>query len=146
PAIARHGGRVVKLMGDGILAEFASVVEAVACAAEVQQAMAGRDMALRIGIHIGDVIAEGDDIYGDGVNIAARLEGIAEPGGICLSRHAYEQVDGKLPLSYRELGPQTLKNIPRPVDVFAVDIAGARTAEFDPAGVPPKVEYCRAPD
>ena len=92
PAIARHHGRIVKLMGDGLLAEFASVVEAVDCAAEIQREMAARNagaankrsMVLRIGVHLGDVIVEGDDLYGDGVNIAARLEGIAEPGGICI--------------------------------------------------------------
>jgi class 3 adenylate cyclase/pimeloyl-ACP methyl ester carboxylesterase len=154
PAIARHGGRIVKLMGDGILAEFASAVEAVACADEVQKEMAvrnagaapGRGMQLRIGIHIGDVIAEGDDIYGDGVNIAARLEAVAEPGGICLSRQAYEQVDGRLSLTYRELGPQTLKNIPRPVEVYAIQMSAQVEAAFDPTGVPQKIEDCRAPD
>ena len=102
PAVARHHGRVVKLMGDGVLAEFASVVEAVACAAEVQRDMAtwnraasGKErMTFRIGVHLGDVIAENDDIYGDGVNIAARLEGVAEPGDICISRQAFDQIDG----------------------------------------------------
>jgi class 3 adenylate cyclase/pimeloyl-ACP methyl ester carboxylesterase len=154
PAVARHGGRIVKLMGDGILIEFGSVVEAVACAAEVQKEMATRNaggpaaghMAFRIGVHIGDVIAEGDDIYGDGVNIAARLEGLAEAGGICLSRQVYEQVDGKLPLTFRTLGSQTLKNIPRPIEVYAVEIGGASSAEFDPTSVLQKIEYCRAPD
>jgi class 3 adenylate cyclase/pimeloyl-ACP methyl ester carboxylesterase len=154
PAVARHGGRVVKLMGDGILIEFGSVVEAVACAAEVQTEMAVRNagapadrrMVLRIGIHIGDVIADGDDIYGDGVNIAARLEGVAEPGGICLSRQAHEHVDGKLPLTYRELGPQVLKNITRPIDVYAVETGDAPGAAYDPRSTPQKIEYCRAPD
>ena len=98
PAIARHRGRVVKLMGDGILAEFTSVVEAVECAADIQRGMAERNsaaapsgrMEFRIGVHLGDVIVENGDIYGDGVNIAARLEGIAEPGGIRLSRQAFD--------------------------------------------------------
>ena len=154
PAVARHGGRIVKLMGDGILAEFGSVVEAVACAAEVQKEMAARNaktpsgqkMSLRIGVHIGDVIVEGDDIYGDGVNVAARLEGLAAPGGICLSRQVHEQVDGKLPLSYRDLGPQTLKNIPKPVAVYAVELAADAETEFDPKTAKQEVKYCRAPD
>ena len=96
PAIAKHRGRTVKLMGDGLLAEFSSVVESVDCAAEIQRTMAARNggsrgdrqMAFRIGVHLGDVIVEGDDLYGDGVNIAARLEGIAERGGVCISRQA----------------------------------------------------------
>src|SRR6266498_3094427 len=99
PAIAGHHGRVVKLMGDGILAEFGSVVDAVECAAEIQREMAARNaevgddrrMGFRIGVHLGDVIVEGEDIYGDGVNIAARLESLAETGGICISRQAYDQ-------------------------------------------------------
>jgi adenylate cyclase len=119
PAIAKHRGRTVKLMGDGLLAEFSSVVESVDCAAEIQRTMAARNggsrgdrqMAFRIGVHLGDVIVEGDDLYGDGVNIAARLEGIAERGGVCISRQAYDQVQNKLALGYRSLGPQHLKNI-----------------------------------
>jgi class 3 adenylate cyclase/pimeloyl-ACP methyl ester carboxylesterase len=159
PAIARHRGRIVKLMGDGLLAEFGSVVEAVECAAEIQEAVATRDaplaadrrMALRIGVHLGDVMADGDDIFGDGVNIAARLEGIAEPGGICISRQAYDQVDGKLNFGFRGLGPRTLKNIARPVEVFAVDIGGAegpRPATESAATPSPTqdVRYCRASD
>src|SRR5690242_1817096 len=105
PTIAKHRGRTVKLMGDGLLAEFSSIVEGVDCAAEIQRAMAARNagqgsrqMAFRIGVHLGDVIVEGDDLYGDGVNIAARLEGIAECGGICISRQAYDQVQKKLAL------------------------------------------------
>jgi class 3 adenylate cyclase/pimeloyl-ACP methyl ester carboxylesterase len=147
PAIARHHGRIVKLMGDGLLAEFASVVEAVDCAAEIQREMAARNagnkrsMVFRIGVHLGDVIVEGDDLYGDGVNIAARLEGIAEPGGICISRQAYDQVQKKLSLGYRSLGPQNLKNIPDPVDAFAINGDGlAVTDERQEIG------YCRAPD
>jgi adenylate cyclase len=113
-------------MGDGLLAEFSSVVEGVSCAAEVQRAMAARNagspghrqMAFRIGVHLGDVIVEDDDLYGDGVNIAARLEGIAQHGGICISRQAYDQVQKKIALGYRSLGPQNLKNIPEPIEVF----------------------------
>jgi len=155
PAIARHHGRVVKLMGDGILAEFGSVVEAVECAAEIQREMAARNagvsddrrLGFRIGVHLGDVIVEGDDIYGDGVNIAARLESLAETGGICISRQAYDQVDGKLALEFRELGPQHLKNIPKPVEAFAVGGAAAtRMPERAPANLQQEIRYCRARD
>ena len=155
PSIARHRGRIVKLMGDGILAEFDSVVEAVACAVEVQRAMAERNrgapdghrMLFRIGVHLGDVIVDGDDIYGDGGNIAARLEGLAEAGGIGISRQAYDQVDGKLVLNCRALGPQNLKNIAKPVEVYAVDLDGtAAAAPGDPENIELKVDYCRAPD
>jgi class 3 adenylate cyclase/pimeloyl-ACP methyl ester carboxylesterase len=153
PAVGKYGGRVVKLMGDGILAEFTSVVAAVECAAEVQRDMAQRNrgksearrMRLRIGIHLGDVITDADDIYGDGVNIAARLEALAEIGGICISGQVYDQVDGKLPLSFRALGAQTLKNIAKPVEVYAVDI-GEAGAAADPGQMELKVDYCRAPD
>ncbi len=149
PAITRHHGRIVKLMGDGLLAEFASVVEAVDCAAEIQREMAARNagaankrpMIFRIGVHLGDVIVEGDDIYGDGVNIAARLEGIAEPGGICISRQAYDQVQKKLALGYRSLGPQNLKNIPDPVEAFAIKGDGLAAADDKQ-----EIRYCRAPD
>lgn len=147
PAIARHHGRIVKLMGDGLLAEFASVVEAVDCAAEFQREMAARNaankhaMIFRVGVHLGDVIAEGEDLYGDGVNIAVRLEGIADPGGICISRQAYDQVHKKLALGYQRLGPQHLKNIPEPVDAFA--IKGDGLAAIDARQ---EIHYCRAPD
>lgn len=149
PAITRHHGRIVKLMGDGLLAEFASVVEAVDCAAEIQREMAARNaggankrpMIFRIGVHLGDVIVEGDDIYGDGVNIAARLEGIAEPGGICISRQAYDQVQKKLALGYRSLGPQQLKNIPDPVEAYAIKGDGLAAADERQ-----EIHYCRAPD
>jgi class 3 adenylate cyclase/pimeloyl-ACP methyl ester carboxylesterase len=153
PAIKRHRGRIVKLIGDGILAEFGSVVEAVECAAEIQREMGTRNreapidhrMLLRIGLHLGDIMIDGDDIYGDGVNIAARLEGIAEAGGICISRQAYDHVEGKLPLTCRSLGPQKLKNIPKPVEVYAIDLDGAGAAE-PVASTQLKVAYCRAPD
>jgi class 3 adenylate cyclase/pimeloyl-ACP methyl ester carboxylesterase len=147
PAIGRHHGRIVKLMGDGLLAEFASVVEAVDCAAEIQREMAARNagnkrpMILRIGVHLGDVIVEGDDLYGDGVNIAARLEGIADPGGVCISRQAYDQVQRKLSLGYRSLGPQNLKNIPDPVEVFAIKGDGLAAADDRQ-----EIRYCRSPD
>lgn len=155
PAIGRHRGRIVKLMGDGILAEFGSVVEAVECAAAIQREIAARNagvsddrqLGFRIGVHLGDVIVEGDDIYGDGVNIAARLESLAETGGICISRQAYDQVDGKLALEFRELGPQHLKNIPKPVEAFAIGGAAAtRAPERAPANLQQEIRYCRARD
>jgi len=155
PTIERHRGRIVKLMGDGILAEFGSVVEAVACATEVQHQMevrnrsvpADRRMLLRMGVHLGDIIIDGDDIYGDGVNIAARLEGIAENGGVCISRQAYDQIDGKLPVNCRPLGSQKLKNIPKPVEVYAIEVGGADAASrIDADSIKLNVNYCRAPD
>ncbi len=140
PRLARHHGRMVKLMGDGALVEFASVVDAVTCAVDIQQAMnqraagqAERDRILyRIGINVGDVVVEGSDILGDGVNIAARLEGLAEPGGICISAKVYDEVHTKLAFSYDDLGKQRLKNIQEPVRVFAVR-AGA-PADHDGTG------------
>lgn len=149
PGIAKHRGRIVKLMGDGLLAEFASAVEGVDCAAEIQRAMAARNagtpgarqMAFRIGVHVGDIIVEGDDIYGDGVNIAARLEGVAERGGISISRQAYDQVEKKLPLGYRSLGRQQLKNIPEPIEVFSIHGDGLATANDRQ-----EIRYCRTAD
>jgi class 3 adenylate cyclase len=125
--VAKHGGRLVKTTGDGVLLESPSVVDAVECAVAVQAAMAQRNegipqdrrMLFRIGINLGDILIEGDDILGDGVNVAARLEGIAEPGGICVSSSAYDQVRGKVPVDFTDLGEQTLKNIDRPVRVYA---------------------------
>jgi class 3 adenylate cyclase/pimeloyl-ACP methyl ester carboxylesterase len=157
PAIARHRGRIVKLMGDGLLAEFGGVVEAVECAAEIQAALAERDaplaedrrMAMRIGVHLGDVMAEGGDIFGDGVNIAARLQAIVEPGGIRLSRQAFDLIDGKSKLAFRSLGPQSLKNIARPVEVFAADRTGTGATRPAVAATPAltqEVRYCRASD
>ncbi|MCH8002220.1 MAG: tetratricopeptide repeat protein [Proteobacteria bacterium] len=126
PKIAGGRGRIVKLMGDGLLAEFPSVVEAVRCAVDIQQDMAGREadlpderrIRLRIGVNLGDIIVEGSDIYGDGVNVAARLEGLAEPGGICISGKVYEEVRNKLPTAFEDLGEQEVKNIREPVRVY----------------------------
>src|SRR6201995_3643346 len=126
--VAKHGGRLVKTTGDGVLLEFPSVVDAVECAVAVQAVMAERNegvpqdrrMLFRIGINLGDVLIEGDDILGEGVNIAARLEAIAEPGGICVSASAYEHVYGKVTVEFTDLGEQRLKNIIRPVRAFAV--------------------------
>jgi pimeloyl-ACP methyl ester carboxylesterase len=134
-------------MGDGLLAEFASVVEAVDCAAEIQREMAARNagtkrpIVFRVGVHLGDVIVEGDDLYGDGVNIAARLESIAEPGSICISRQAYDRVRKHLSLDYRSLGLQNLKNIPDPIEAFAVRGDGLAVADERQ-----EIRYCRASD
>jgi class 3 adenylate cyclase/TolB-like protein/Flp pilus assembly protein TadD len=134
PTIARHNGRIFKATGDGLLVEFASVVDAVGCAVAIQRAMlafnagihADRQIVLRIGINVGDIIVDGDDIFGDGVNVAARLEALCEPGGVCISRSANDQVRNKLSLAFADLGPQTVKNIAQSVGVFglaAKDIA-----------------------
>ena len=128
PKIAEHVGRIVKTTGDGLLVEFSSVVDAVRCAVEVQRAMAERNVGVpaakrlefRIGINVGDIIIDGDDIFGDGVNVAARLEGLAEPGGICVSRVVRDQVLDKLGFSFEDLGPKEVKNIVRPVEVYRV--------------------------
>jgi class 3 adenylate cyclase len=128
PKIKEHRGRVVKNTGDGMLAEFASVVDAVRCAVEMQRAMADRNaetvedrrITFRIGINLGDVIAEEDDIYGDGVNVAARLQALAEPGGICISRVVRDQIRDKLPYPFEDKGEQSVKNITRSVRVFAL--------------------------
>ena len=133
PIIAEHRGRIFKLMGDGLLVEFASVVDAVACALAWQNDVAEREagvekdkqLQFRIGINLGDVIVEGDDIHGDGVNIAARLEGLAEPGGICLSDDAYRQVRGKIEAEFEDLGERDLKNVAEPVRIYR--IAGDRS-------------------
>lgn len=144
PLTAEHSGRIVKLIGDGALIEFASVVDALECAVALQRAMADREIdvppdsriTFRVGINLGDIIIEEDDIYGDGVNIAARLEGIAKPGGICISSSVRDQVGDRVFVSYSDLGEQTLKNIAYPVHVFAVllDAAGA-----DLLGVQPEL-------
>ncbi|MFL6812966.1 MAG: alpha/beta fold hydrolase [Bradyrhizobium sp.] len=152
PNVAQHSGRLFKIMGDGFLVEFASAVQAAACAVAIQkenEATASgldeaRKMRLRIGVHVGDVMVEGDDLLGDGVNIAARLEGLAEPGSVCISRQAYDQIEGKLPLNCRPLGPQRLKNISKSVEAYALDSAVAGSSEPDDLKL--KVEYCRAPD
>jgi TolB-like protein/class 3 adenylate cyclase len=126
--VAKHGGRIVKTTGDGVLLEFASVVDAVEYAVALQAVMAERNdgipqdkrMLFRIGINLGDILIEGDDILGDGVNIAARLEGIATPGGVCISSSVYDQVRGKVDVDFADLGEQNLKNIARPVRAYAV--------------------------
>jgi TolB-like protein len=142
PSIAEHHGRIVKTTGDGLLAEFASVVDAMRCANAVQRAMAGRNAAVpadgriefRIGVNVGDVIIDSDDIYGDGVNIAARLEAMAEPGGICISRTVLTQTRGKLDFPVEDLGERALKNIAQPIHVFRVLAQEKRMPE--PAALP----------
>jgi adenylate cyclase len=142
PKIREHHGRIVKTTGDGVLAEFASVVDAVRCAGEIQRAMADRDLDLaeetrlrfRIGVNLGDVIADGDDIYGDGVNIAARLEGLAVPGGICVSGTVRDHIGDRLPYAFEDMGEQSVKNIARPVRVYALHPEGMAgpTASMSP--------------
>ncbi len=144
PEIAAHQGRIVKLMGDGILVEFASVVDAVAGAVAIQRGMAqqnegepeDRSIAIRIGINLGDVIIDGDDIYGNGVNVAARLESLAEPGGICISGRVLDQVEKNVNVGFAFLGPQTVKNIEKPVNAYKVllDPADAGTIVGAPKG------------
>jgi adenylate cyclase len=141
PLIGEHGGRVVKTTGDGVLIEFGSVVGAVECVLALQKLAAERNagiasdrqMQWRIGIHIGDVLIEGDDILGDGVNIAARLEGISEPGGICISEDAFRQVRGKVEVEFADLGEQSLKNIASPLRVYSVRPASASKPRLAPA-------------
>jgi adenylate cyclase len=130
PTIAAHSGRIVKLMGDGALVEFASAVDAVTCAIEIQRQLREHDagstkaapIQFRIGVHVGDIIIEGEDILGDGVNVAARIEGIAEPGGISISEDAWRQVQGKVAANFVDAGEQSLKNIARPVRVYRLDL------------------------
>src|SRR5205085_4625497 len=127
--INEHHGRLVKTTGDGLLVEFGSVVDALRCAIEVQQSMAGRDtgpsdkIEFRIGINVGDIVVEDGDIFGDGVNVAARLEGLADPGGICVSARVQEDAGGRLDLMFDDLGEQAFKNIARPVRVYRVRLA-----------------------
>jgi TolB-like protein/class 3 adenylate cyclase len=147
PTVAVHNGRVVKRTGDGLIVEFRSVVDAVRCAIEVQTSMADRNAGLprdqridfRIGVHLGDVVEESDgDLMGDGVNVAARLEGIAQPGAIFLSEDAYRQVKSRLDLAVVDLGPTQLKNIAEPIRVYALEIGKAVKAKLAPAPSPEK--------
>jgi adenylate cyclase len=136
-AIAGHRGRIVKTTGDGVLVEFASAVDAVRCAAEVQLRMAEQNgdepqqtrIDFRIGIHVGDIIIDDNDIFGDGVNIAARLEGIAEPGGLCISDDAQRQIRGKVDLTFDDMGPQTLKNIAEPMRAWRLRVGAAKPGQ-----------------
>jgi pimeloyl-ACP methyl ester carboxylesterase len=171
PAIAGHSGRIVKTTGDGMLVEFGSVVDAVGCALAVQRGMMSRNAAVpegrrivfRVGINVGDIIIDGDDIFGDGVNIAARLQTLCEPGGLCISRTANDQIRDKLSLAFADLGEQTVKNISRAIGVFGL---GAKEIEALPepqlpqppavaehSGAPQsepryeqEIQFCVAPD
>ena len=142
PKISEYRGKVVKHTGDGVLAEFGSVVDAVRCAIEVQRGMAEQNATIpqvkriefRIGIHVGDIIVDDNDIFGDGVNIAARLEGIAEPGGVCISDDAQRQVRGKVDFAFEDMGPQNLKNIVEPMRAWrlSMNASGSATAPMEP--------------
>ena len=140
PKIKEHRGRIVKTTGDGLLIEFASVVDAVRCAVEVQRDMAARNtdvqpdgrIEFRMGINLGDIIKDGRDIYGDGVNVAARLEALAEPGGICVSRVVRDQVRDKLAFSFEDIGEQQVKNIARPIRVHRI-VLGEKPGRSEPA-------------
>jgi len=146
PKIADHRGRIVKTTGDGMLVEFPSVVDALRCAVEVQRGMAERNadvaqderIEFRVGIHQGDIIIDGDDIFGDGVNVAARLEGLAEPGGICVSARVQEDAEGKLEIAFENAGEQQLKNIARPVRVYRVQLSGAASTSRPALPLPDK--------
>ena len=146
PKTVQYHGRTVKLMGDGVLMEFASVVDAVQYAVEVQYAVQQRNLNLpddrkllfRFGINIGDIIVDGDDIYGDGVNVAARLEALADPGGVCISRTVYNHIRGKLDLEFEDLGEQVFKNIAEPVSVYKIlmdETAAALVTPIEKAGL-----------
>jgi class 3 adenylate cyclase/pimeloyl-ACP methyl ester carboxylesterase len=164
--IAEHRGRIVKTTGDGMLVEFASVVDAVACAVSIQRSMVGRNadipadkrIVFRIGINVGDIIIDGDDIFGDGVNIAARLETLCEPGGVCISRTANDEIRDKLSMAFADLGEQAVKNISRAVGVFGLtaddiaalpDSVAAASADDDRAPAvrfEQEIHFCQAKD
>jgi TolB-like protein len=151
--VAKHGGRLVKTTGDGALLEFPSVVDAVECAVAVQAVRAERNLGIpedrrmlfRIGINLGDVLIDGDDILGDGVNVAARLESLAEPGGICVSSSAYEQVRGKVPVEFTDLGEHSLKNIARPIRVYAVGLSANAHQTLPPQSSAPHLSIVVLP-
>ena len=136
PEIAAHRGRIVKNTGDGMLVEFASAVDAARCAMDIQRAIAKANadvspelrIEFRIGIHVGDIIIDDNDIFGDGVNIAARLEGLAEPGGVCISDDAHRKIRGKIDIAFDDLGEQTLKNIAEPMRAWRVRLGEAAPA------------------
>jgi class 3 adenylate cyclase/pimeloyl-ACP methyl ester carboxylesterase len=155
--IGEYRGRLVKTTGDGMLVEFPSAVNAVNCAVELQRAMAERNrdvpsdkrIEFRVGINLGEIIEDGGDIFGDGVNIAARLEGIAERGGVCISRQILDQIDGRIEAPVRELGRQRLKNIKRPIEAYSMNLHGDESASsrfLAEAELKQDIRYCTAPD
>jgi adenylate cyclase len=154
PAIAAHRGRIVKTTGDGMLVEFASAVDAARCAVEVQRSVAAQNadvpqdlrIEFRIGIHVGDIIIDDNDIFGDGVNIAARLEGIAVPGGICISDDAHRQIRGKIDIGYDDIGEQALKNIVEPMRAWRIRLAGENASAIRPGSTPIRVQDLALPD
>ena len=154
PAIATYRGRIVKTTGDGMLVEFASAVDAARCAVEIQRSMAGHSgdvtadlrLEFRIGIHVGDIIIDDNDIFGDGVNIAARLEGISEPGGICISDDAQRQIRGKVDVAFDDLGAQNLKNIAEPMRAWRVKLSGQTAATAQPGSLPNQAPALALPD
>jgi adenylate cyclase len=141
PKIGEHRGRIVKTTGDGMLVEFASAVDAARCAIDVQNSMAEQNtnvpqdkrIEFRIGIHVGDIIIDDNDIFGDGVNIAARLEGIAEPGGVCISDDAHRQIRGKVDVLFDDIGSQTLRNIAEPMRVWRMQVGGSNASTARPS-------------
>jgi adenylate cyclase len=146
PLVSKHHGRIIKVMGDGVLVEFASAVQAVSCAVALQEAMAvaneaaeeSRRVVLRIGINLGDVLVEGGDLYGDGVNIAARIEAVADPGSVVVSRTVFNHVRGKVDFEFDDLGERELKNIAEPVQVYRVGVADQATTARPPLPLPDK--------
>ncbi len=166
PTIAAHNGRIVKTTGDGMLVEFASIVDAVTCGVAIQQGALARNAALppdqrivfRIGINVGDIVIDGNDIFGDGVNVAARLEALCEPGGLCLSRSAYDQIRGLQALTFEDRGEQAVKNLARPIGVYGLSaeriaaLPGPGAAADAPTPPPPaapssqEIHFCTAAD
>jgi class 3 adenylate cyclase len=157
PKIKERRGHIIKTTGDGMLVEFASAVDAVQCAVEIQRGMAERNadvppenrIEFRIGINVGDIIRDAGDIFGNGVNVAARLEAIADRGGICISRQVLDQIEDKLELSFRELGRQNLKNISKPIEVYAIDFdghGGPARSILASASLEQEIKYCQTSD
>jgi len=154
PGIATHRGRIVKTTGDGMLVEFASAVDAARCAVEIQREMAQQNTGVppelriefRIGIHVGDIIIDDNDIFGDGVNIAARLEGIAEPGGVCISDDAHRQIRGKIDIAFDDIGEQALKNITEPMRAWHMRLAGGAAPAIPSNSSAIKVQDLALPD
>ncbi len=154
PTIALHRGRIVKTTGDGMLVEFASAVDAARSAVEVQRGMAAQNadvspeirIEFRIGIHVGDIIIDENDIFGDGVNIAARLEGIAEPGGVCISDDAQRQIRGKVDVAFEDMGSQSLKNIAEPMRAWRFRLAGQNPSAVESPSVASELQALPLPD